>query len=100
MSKGKELSGVLFKNDKKTTDKHPLYKALTSAAPDAEGAGPMRERFKERGRVQESPSDVLWNFEKFLIGRDGKVVARFAPSMTPGDERVVGAIDEALAQSA
>jgi hypothetical protein len=26
MSKGKELSGVLFKNDKKTTDKHPLYK--------------------------------------------------------------------------
>ena len=33
--------------------------------------------------------DVLWNFEKFLIARDGEVVGRFAPSVTPDDPELV-----------
>ena len=41
--------------------------------------------------------DVLWNFEKFLVGRDGKVIARFAPDITADDPRLVTAIDDALA---
>jgi glutathione peroxidase len=39
---------------------------------------------------------VLWNFEKFLIGRDGKVADRFAPGMAPDDPTLVGAIEKAL----
>jgi glutathione peroxidase len=39
---------------------------------------------------------VLWNFEKFLVGRDGRVIARFAPDVTADDPRLVQAIDEAL----
>jgi glutathione peroxidase len=41
---------------------------------------------------------VLWNFEKFLIGRDGEVKARFLPSTTPDDPALVGAIECELAK--
>ncbi|MFM8303276.1 MAG: glutathione peroxidase, partial [Actinomycetota bacterium] len=37
-----------------------------------------------------------WNFEKFLIGRDGSVVARFAPQVEPEDPTIVAAIESAL----
>jgi glutathione peroxidase len=40
--------------------------------------------------------EVLWNFEKFLIGRDGKVAARFAPTADPANPELVGAIEAAL----
>ncbi len=42
--------------------------------------------------------DIKWNFEKFLIGRDGKVVARFAPRTSPNDPAVVKAIEAELAK--
>ena len=40
--------------------------------------------------------DIRWNFEKFLIGRDGSVIARFAPQVEPDDAAVVGAIEQAI----
>jgi glutathione peroxidase len=40
-----------------------------------------------------SPPEVLWNFEKFLVGRDGKVVRRFAPDVTPDDAVLRDAIE-------
>jgi glutathione peroxidase len=40
---------------------------------------------------------VLWNFEKFVIGRDGAVVGRFMPDVAADDPRLVAALDEALA---
>jgi len=60
--------------------RHPLYSELTQVA-DAEGRD----------------GDIQWNFEKFLIGSDGAVVARFAPAVTPDDSAVVSAIESALA---
>jgi glutathione peroxidase len=39
---------------------------------------------------------VLWNFEKFLIGKDGTVVARFAPAVAPDDPNLVAAIEAEL----
>jgi glutathione peroxidase len=51
--------------------RHPLYEALVSTA----------------------PPEVLWNFEKFLVGRDGKVVRRFAPDVTPEDAVLTEAIE-------
>ena len=44
------------------------------------------------------PDDILWNFEKFLIGRDGQVVQRFSPDMTPEDPIVMESIKLALAK--
>ena len=44
------------------------------------------------------PGKVAWNFEKFLIGRDGSVVARFAPNTAPDAPEVVKAIEAELAK--
>ncbi|MEU9225918.1 glutathione peroxidase [Streptomyces massasporeus] len=60
--------------------RHPLYDRLTGFA-DAEGHS----------------GDIRWNFEKFLIGRDGQVVARFSPQTEPDAAQVVAAIEAQLA---
>ncbi|GAA2764722.1 glutathione peroxidase [Streptomyces paradoxus] len=60
--------------------RHPLYDRLTGFA-DAEGHS----------------GDIRWNFEKFLIGRDGRVVARFSPQTEPDSAEVVAAIEAELA---
>ena len=62
--------------------RHPLYAELTATA-DAAG---------EAGGVE-------WNFEKFLVGRDGSVLARFRPDTGPEDPVVVEAIQSALADT-
>ncbi|MDA0286230.1 MAG: glutathione peroxidase, partial [Actinobacteria bacterium] len=59
--------------------RHELYNTLTSVA-DAEGHS----------------GDIRWNFEKFLISRDGKVVCRFNPTVAPDAPEVVSAIKEQL----
>lgn len=79
-------------------DKHPLYQALTDAQPDAIGEGPHRERLKGFGITPTNQPEVLWNFEKFLIGKHGDVVARFAPDITADDPRIVEAVEAELAK--
>jgi glutathione peroxidase len=59
--------------------RHPIYDQLTSVA-DASG---------EAG-------DIQWNFEKFLLGPDGAVLARFRPRTVPDDPEVLAAIEEHL----
>ena len=78
-------------------DQHPLYAGLVAAQPVAIGDGPFRERLKGYGISPSNPADVLWNFEKFLIGRDGRVIARFSPDITADDPRLLEAIEDALA---
>lgn len=78
-------------------DRHPLYAGLTEAQPTAIGEGPFRERLAGKGLVTGGPTDVLWNFEKFLIDRQGEVIARFSPDVTADDPRLLQAIDGALA---
>ena len=43
------------------------------------------------------PGDITWNFEKFLIARDGEVLARFEPKQGPMNEELRAAINTALA---
>ena len=75
--------GVTFplfeKIDVNGDDRHPLYGELTKA-PDGEGY----------------TGDIRWNFEKFLVSPDGKVVARFAPQVEPEAAEVTGAIESSL----
>jgi glutathione peroxidase len=77
---------------------HPLYAALTAAMPAADGKEAMREKFRGYGMTPNEDPDVLWNFEKFLIAKDGSVAARFAPATTPDDPALVAAIDAELAK--
>jgi glutathione peroxidase len=59
-------------------NRHPLYKELVKTKDGMGLAGP-----------------VMWNFEKFLVGKDGKI-QRFRPTMKPDDPKVVAAIEAAL----
>ncbi|WP_163993156.1 glutathione peroxidase [Pyxidicoccus caerfyrddinensis] len=79
---------------------HPLYRELTHAFPAATGEGPMRARLQGYGIKANPVPEVQWNFEKFLIGRDGRVAGRFAPDVTADDPRLVQAIDAELAKQA
>lgn len=78
---------------------HRLYAALTAALPTAvdPGQGALRSKLDGYGFAHAAPSDVLWNFEKFLIGRDGAPLARFNPDVAPDDRLLVDAIARALA---
>ena len=80
--------------------KHALYARLIADAPQADGDGPWRTRLEGFGIALNPAPEVQWNFEKFLIGRDGTVVGRFAPDVAADDPRLVAAIDRALAQPA
>jgi glutathione peroxidase len=75
--------GVSFplyaKGDVNGPEQQPLYAELTTT-PDAEGAA----------------GDVQWNFEKFLVGPDGTVAARFRPRTEPESAELVAAIEELL----
>ena len=78
---------------------HPLYRQLTAAVPRAEGdPDAFREKLRGFGMTPNEDPDILWNFEKFLVARDGTVVRRFAPTTAPDDPTVVRAIDEELAK--
>ncbi|MEO7507839.1 MAG: glutathione peroxidase [Pyrinomonadaceae bacterium] len=64
----------------KGDDLNPLYAYLTDKTTDPEFGGP-----------------ITWNFNKFLIGRDGKIIARFDSPDEPDSEKVTKAIEAALA---
>lgn len=78
--------------------RHPLYTSLIAARPEAvfPAGSDFREKLAGYGCSPKQPSDVLWNFEKFLVGRDGRVVQRFSPDTTPDDPTLLAAIEAAL----
>jgi glutathione peroxidase len=65
----------------KGDDKAPLYSELTSKESNGDFAG-----------------DITWNFEKFLVNKEGDVVARFAPRTKPDADEVVAAIEAELSK--
>ncbi|BDU08202.1 glutathione peroxidase [Nocardia cyriacigeorgica] len=70
---------LLEKTDVNGEGRHPLYQGLVDTA-DAEGAA----------------GDIQWNFEKFLIARDGTVAGRFRPRTAPDDAALVAAVEALL----
>ena len=80
---------------------HPLYQALTQAQPKADDLGDdgFAKKLAGYGIVQAKPDDVAWNFEKFLIDRQGQVVGRFAPSVAPDAPGLIAAIEAELAKA-
>jgi glutathione peroxidase len=78
--------------------RHALYDQLIAARPQARpcAAGALSEALAKHGLLPKQPGDVLWNFEKFLVGRDGEVRARFAPDIAPEDAALRSEIESAL----
>jgi glutathione peroxidase len=96
--------GVTFplfaKADVTGSAKQPLYAALTAAMPEKQGdAAAWREKLRGYGIAPTEDPEVLWNFEKFLIGRNGQVVARFSPDTAPSDAGLMSAIAAELAKA-
>lgn len=79
-------------------NQHPLYRSLTGVITTAEGNDDMRKGLADAGLTPNEDPDIVWNFEKFLIGRNGEVVGRFAPRTAPDDPALVEAIDAELAK--
>lgn len=81
----------------KGDDQHQLYHYLTETKSDTDvNDGGLEEKLKGFGHNRSTPSEVLWNFEKFLIGKNGEIAARFAPDVTPNDERFLAKLEEEL----
>jgi glutathione peroxidase len=70
---------MMAKVSVKGDDITPLYSYLTDKAANPSTGG-----------------EIQWNFTKFLVGADGKIVARFEPKVTPDDPQVTAAIEKAL----
>lgn len=73
---------MLAKVDVKSDTACALYKYLTAVDTKPQGAGPVK-----------------WNFEKFVLGRDGEVIGRFGSSVKPDDAAFVSLIEAALSKS-
>jgi glutathione peroxidase len=82
----------------KGVGQHPLYAQLTHDRPEARAlpGSDFRAKLAGYGVAIGAPSEILWNFEKFLIDRHGKVVERFAPDVPPDAAMVVAAIEQEL----
>ncbi len=76
--------------------KHPLYASLIAAQPGAVDSESFREKLKGFNISPNPAPEVLWNFEKFLVSRDGRPVARFSPDTAPSDPKLIGAIEREL----
>jgi glutathione peroxidase len=89
----KKNYGVTFdmfsKVDVKGDNICPLYKLLTST--DIKYITP-------KDTIPQYHGDITWNFEKFLVARDGTIAVRFAPKVQPDSDDVVAAIEAELAK--
>jgi glutathione peroxidase len=70
---------MMAKVSVKGSDITPIYQYLTDKSANPQTGG-----------------EIQWNFTKFLVGADGKIVARFEPKVTPDDPQVAAAIEKAL----
>ena len=77
---------------------HPLYKYLTENKKDAKAKADSKlmPLLKEKNLLTGEAHDIKWNFEKFLIGKNGEIIERFSPDVAPEDSVLVDSIKKAL----
>ncbi|MDX2764936.1 glutathione peroxidase [Streptomyces europaeiscabiei] len=63
---------------------------------NGEGRHALYQRLVDHADAEGHTGDIRWNFEKFLIGRDGSVVARFSPQTEPEAAELVAAVEKAI----
>ncbi|MBO6018652.1 MAG: glutathione peroxidase [Prevotella sp.] len=80
---------IMRKTDVNGPAAEPIFEYLKSQAPTEEYKGlkakATRTMLKTLSKSVEKDSDILWNFTKFLISRDGETIKRYAPTTEPKD---------------
>ena len=80
---------LMAKSDVNGANANPVFEYLKAAAPTEEYKGlkakAAHAMLKRISKSVEKESDILWNFTKFLISKDGEIIKRFAPTVEPKD---------------
>src|SRR5262245_13929613 len=91
---GKQEPGTDAEISEFCTSKYGVkFVMLSKVVVKGDGTCPLYQNLTKDSKFK---GDITWNFEKFLVGRDGQVAARFAPGVKPDNAKVVKAIEEEL----
>jgi glutathione peroxidase len=71
----------------------PMYSKISVAGADK---APLYQFLTDKQANPSTGGEIKWNFTKFLVGKDGKVLQRFEPAVTPESQDIVSAIEKAL----
>ena len=94
---GKQEPGTNEEIEKFCKSKYSVtFPMMSKVVVKGEGIDPLYKYLTAQDTKPAPAGDITWNFEKFLVGKDGKVVARFAPRTKPDDPKLVAAIEAEL----
>jgi glutathione peroxidase len=74
------------------------FPMMSKLSVKGDGKAPLYHYLTEPATAGEFAGEIGWNFTKFVIGRDGKITARFPSQTTPQDPKLIAALDAALAK--
>jgi glutathione peroxidase len=93
----KQEPGTNEEIEKFCTDKyHVTFPMMSKIVVKGEGMDPLYKYLTSVDTKPQPKGDITWNFEKFLIGKDGEVVGRFKPGTKPDDPKLVAAVEAEL----
>jgi glutathione peroxidase len=80
-----------------TTKYHVTFPMMSKVSVKGDDKDPLYQFLTDKSANPQTSGDIKWNFTKFLIGPDGRVITRFEPDVTPDAPQVTAAIEKALA---
>jgi glutathione peroxidase len=93
----KQEPGTNEEIEKFCTDKyHVTFPMMSKIVVKGEGIDPLYKYLTSVDTRPQPKGDITWNFEKFLIGKDGQVAGRFKPGTKPDDPKLVQAVEAEL----
>jgi glutathione peroxidase len=94
---GKQEPGTNEEIEKFCTSKYNVtFPMMSKIVVKGDGIDPLYKYLTSQKTSPAPAGDISWNFEKFVVGKDGKVVARFAPRTKPDDPKLLAKIEEEL----
>jgi len=76
---------------------HVTFPMMAKVSVKGDDITPLYQFLTDKSSNPQSGGEIKWNFTKFLIGPDGRIITRFEPEITPDSPQVTSAIEEALA---
>ena len=76
---------------------HVTFPMMAKVSVKGDDITPLYQFLTDKSSNPQSGGEIKWNFTKFLIGPDGRVITRFEPEITPDSPQLTSAIEEALA---